>query len=70
VHEVALIDAELAVFGFTLDDVGFNAHCTYIRGGVVNADICGSSAVGSSDEIGAALMNHAHQVGTRAGLVE
>jgi hypothetical protein len=70
VDEVALVDGELTVVGFELQDVGFDGDSLDLGGDVEYGDVAGTTALGRGDEVRAALMSDANEVGAAAGLSE
>ena len=68
--EVALVDVELAVVGFDLEDVGLDEDALDLGGHVVDGDVAGRSTLRRGDEVAGALVGDANQIGAAAGLVE
>ena len=69
-HEVALVDLELAVLGFDLHHIGLDGDALHLGGHVVDRDVAGRAALGRGDKVACALVRDPHQVGAAAGLAE
>jgi len=68
VDEIALKNLELPVLGLAFIDEGLDGDAAHAGFGVEDGDVAGA-VVGRGDEVRAALMDDAHEVGAVAWLV-